>query len=143
MNWSRQERNKVRVRRDSSKLEEVKMPIYEYWCGSCHKKVSLYQREFSSSPSCPHCGSSKLKRIFSTFSVHKTYKDVYENILSDRELTQSMMHNDPRALAEWNKRMSGGEKVAPEYEEIVERMGRGEQPAEQIKERRKEFLVEE
>jgi len=36
-----------------------------------------------------------------------------------------MMRNDPRALAEWNRRMSGGEKVAPEYEEITERMRRG------------------
>jgi len=115
------------------------MPIYEYWCDSCQRKVSLYQREFSSLPSCPYCGSSKLKRIFSTFSVHKTYKDVYEDILSDRELTQGMMSGNPRALNEWNKRMSGGEKPPPEYEEITERMERGEVPVEQIEEKRKGF----
>ncbi len=116
------------------------MPIYEYWCSFCRKKGSLYQQGFSSSPpSCPYCGSSKLERIFSTFSLHKTYKDIYEGILSDRELTQGMMHNEPRALAEWNKRMGGGEKAAPEYEEITQRMERGEWPAKQIQERRKEF----
>jgi len=71
--------------------------------------------------------------------MHKTYKDVYEDILSDRELTQGMMRDDPRALAEWNKRMSQGEKVAPEYEEITERMERGEQPAKQIEEKRREL----
>ena len=71
--------------------------------------------------------------------MHKTYKDVYEDILSDRELTQGMMRDDPRTLAEWNKRMSQGEKVAPEYEEITERMERGEQPAKQIKEKRREL----
>ncbi len=120
------------------------MPIYEYWCSPCQKKVSLYQRGFSSSPPpCPHCGNSQLKRIFSTFSMHKTYKDVYEDILSDRELTQGMVHNDPRALIEWNKRMSGGEEAGPEYEEITERMERGEWPVEQIQEKRKEFLGEE
>ena len=119
------------------------MPIYEYWCDSCRRIISLYQREFSSSASCPQCGNSQLKRIFSTFSLHKTYQDVYEDILSDRELTRGMMRNDPRALAEWNRRMSGGEKVAPEYEEITERMGRGEWPTEQIEEKRKEFLGEE
>jgi hypothetical protein len=77
--------------------------------------------------------------VFSTFSVKKTYKDVYENILSDRELTQGMMRDDPRALAEWNKRMSGGEKSSPEYEEITDRMERGEWPAAQIEQERKEY----
>lgn len=117
------------------------MPIYEYWCSSCQREVTLYQQGFSSSsPSCPYCGNSGLKRLFSTFSVQKTYKDVYEDILSDRELTQRMMRNEPSALAEWNKRLTRGEKVGPEYEEITERMERGEWPAKQIEERRKELF---
>ena len=119
------------------------MPIYEYWCSFCQRKVSLYRRELSPPASCPYCGNSELKRIFSTFSTHKTYKDVYEGILSDHELTQGMMRNDPRALAEWNKRMSGGEKPPPEYEEITERMQRDEWPIEQIEAKRKELFSEE
>jgi hypothetical protein len=71
--------------------------------------------------------------------VQKTYKDAYEDILSDRELTQGMMRDDPRAMAEWNKRMSGGERPAPAYEEITERMEAGEWPAAQIAEKRKDF----
>jgi hypothetical protein len=67
------------------------------------------------------------------------YRDVYEDILSDRELTQGMMRDDPRAIAEWNKRMSSGEKSPPEYEEITERMERGEWPVAQMEEKRKEF----
>jgi len=90
-------------------------------------------------PDCPHCNHRELKRIFSTFSVQKTYKDVYEDILSDRELTQGMMRDDPRAMVEWSKRMSGGEKLAPEYQEITERMEAGEWPAAQIAEKRKQF----
>jgi len=117
------------------------MPIYEYWCDSCRRIVSSYQQSSSlSAPPCPRCGSSQLRRVFSTFSVQKTYKDVYEDILSDRELTQGMMRNDPRALAEWSRRMSNGERPPPEYQEITERMERGEWPAAQIEERRKEFL---
>ena len=77
--------------------------------------------------------------MFSAFSMHKTHKDVYEDILSDRDLTRGMLGNDARALAEWNRRMSGGEKVAPEYEEIMERMERGELPAEQIEEKRRDL----
>ena len=53
------------------------------------------------------------------------------------------MRNDPRALADWNKRMSQGEKVGPEYEELAERMENGEWPIEQMVEKRKEFFGEE
>jgi putative FmdB family regulatory protein len=116
------------------------MPIYEYWCDSCRRVVSSYRRTSSvPPPPCPRCGNIELKRIVSTFSVQKTYRDVYEDILSDRELTQGMMRDDPRALAEWNKRMSDGEKSPPEYEELTERMETGEWPVAQIEEKRKEF----
>ena len=71
--------------------------------------------------------------------MQKTYKDVYEDILSDRELTQGMMRDDPRAIAEWNKRMSSGEKSPPEYEELTERMERGEWPVTQVEEKRRQF----
>ena len=40
-----------------------------------------------------------------------------------------LMNNDPRSLAEWNKKMSGGEPIAPEYQETMERMERGDMPA--------------
>ncbi len=116
------------------------MPIYEYRCDSCRRVVSSYRQNSSvPPPSCPRCGNSELKRIFSTFSVQRTYRDVYEDILSDRELTQGMMRDDPRAITEWNKRMSGGEKSPPEYEEITERMEGGEWPITQIEEKRKQF----
>ena len=107
------------------------MPIYEYWCNHCHRKVTLYnQVSTATPPTCPQCSSSELRRLFSTFSVRKTDKDIYEDILSDAQLTNGLMENNPKALAEWNKRMSRGEKVAPEYEEMVDKMEKGEMPAE-------------
>jgi hypothetical protein len=72
-------------------------------------------------------------RLFSSFTVRGGgYKEVYEDILSDRRLVDGMMRNDPRALAEWNKRMSRGmdEETAPEYQEMLERMEQGEMPEE-------------
>ncbi|MFU8795921.1 MAG: FmdB family zinc ribbon protein [Dehalococcoidia bacterium] len=117
------------------------MPIYEYWCEACRRVVSSYRPGFSSPLlSCPACDGTGLRRVFSTFSVQRTYRDTYEEILSDRQLTQGMMRNDPRALAEWSKKMSSGEKCAPEYEELSERMERGEWPADQIEEKRRQIL---
>ena len=107
------------------------MPLYEYRCRHCQRKVTLYLRAFSqSSPSCPQCGNDTLQRLFSAFSVHKTDSGIYEDILSDSQLTKGMLNNDPRALVEWNKRMSRGEETAPEYEEMIDKMEHGEMPAE-------------
>lgn len=117
------------------------MPVYEYWCESCGRVVSSYRQTFSEpAPPCPLCNSTGLRRVFSTFSVQKTYRDVYEDILSDRQLTQGMLRNDPRALAEWSRKMSCGDESTPEYEEMAERMERGEWPAAQIDQKRKEIF---
>ena len=105
------------------------MPVYEYWCKNCKSKVEIYLPKFTGeSQLCPKCQQDSLNRIFSSFMVQKSYKDVYDNILSDAQLTRGLMNNDPRALAEWNKQMSGGEPIAPEYQETMERMERGDMP---------------
>ena len=112
------------------------MPIYEYRCSACQCKVSIYVREFSASPKCPSCGSGALSRLFSTFAIRGTYKDIYEDILGDNRLVSGLVQNDPRALADWNRRMSRGmdEQPAPEYEEMLDRMDHGEMPKEFTKE---------
>jgi len=107
------------------------MPVYEYRCNNCQRKVAIYQRSFSTSAKCPRCGGEDLTRLFSTFTVRGTSKDIYDDILSDQRLTEGLMRNDPRALAEWNKRMTRGmedQTITPEYEEMLARMDHGEMP---------------
>ena len=107
------------------------MPLYEYRCSGCRRRVTILIRDSSgSSITCPDCSSTELERVFSKFSVRKSEQAVYDDILSDSQLTGGLMHNDPRALAEWNKRMSQGtdEEIAPEYDEMLDRMKAGEMP---------------
>ena len=105
------------------------MPIYEYRCNSCRRRVSILVLSPSESTlACPSCGGTELSRLFSTFSVRKSEQSIYDNILSDAQLVRGLESNDPRALAEWNKQMSQGEKVAPEYEEMLEKLEAGEMP---------------
>lgn len=119
------------------------MPIYEYWCSSCHRAISSYRQiTCAKPPPCPYCGNKDLERVFSTFSIARTQASVYEGILSDRELTQGMLRDDPRALAEWSKRMSGGEQPSPEYEEITERMEKGEWPNAEIDRKKRDLWSE-
>ena len=105
------------------------MPIYEYRCNSCRRRVSMLVRSSSeSSVACPHCGSTELNRLFSTFAIRKTDQDIYDDILSDAGLVKGLESDDPRALAEWNKRISRGEGIAPEYEEAMNKLEAGEMP---------------
>ncbi len=110
------------------------MPVYEYRCENCKRKVSVFSRGFDPDPStkCPRCGSPDLSRLFSTFRMGKgeTYyrKDFYEEILGDRQLVRGLESNDPKALAQWNKKMmqATGDDIAPEYEGFQERLEAGE-----------------
>lgn len=113
------------------------MPIYEYFCQKCRHKFTVLVRrpETGQDSSCPRCHCPETRRIFSLFSVRgKTDRDVYEDILGDQQLTRGMLSEDPRALAAWNRRMSQGsdEETGPEYEEMLERMDKGEMPSSEM-----------
>ncbi|MEE8372954.1 MAG: zinc ribbon domain-containing protein [Dehalococcoidia bacterium] len=116
------------------------MPIYEYRCNSCSGKVDVFVQAISvpSSPVCSRCGSQDLSRIFSRFAVRrsKSDKSVYDDILSDTKLTRGLMHNDPRALAEWSRKMSraADEDSTPETEELLDRMDAGVDVSEIVEE---------
>jgi len=46
------------------------MPIYEYECGSCGGRVERLVRNAADVPkSCPSCGSRKISKLLSAFSV--------------------------------------------------------------------------
>lgn len=116
------------------------MPIYEYRCNNCRRKVEVFVQSFSTSSntSCTHCGSDNLSRIFSRFAVRKSKNDksVYDDILSDRKLTDGLMRNDPRALAKWSRKMSraADEDITPETEELMDRLDAGADVSEVIEE---------
>jgi len=108
------------------------MPIYEYRCSNCRRRVDIFVQGFSppTDPSCNKCGSKELHRIYSSFAMRRSKNDrgVYDEILSDSKLTSGLMRNDPRALAEWSRKMARatGEDVTPESEEIMSRLDAGE-----------------
>jgi len=112
------------------------MPIYEYRCDKCGRKVEVFARDHTkvSSPTCGHCGSDEMSRVFSKFAVRRSRNDkgVYDDILSDRKLTDGLMRNDPRALAEWSRKMSraADEDATPETDELMDRLDAGEDVSE-------------
>ena len=52
------------------------MPIYEYECKDCGKESEMLVRSSEEGVVCPSCGSSSLKKMFSTFAVSMAAKSV-------------------------------------------------------------------
>lgn len=109
------------------------MPIYEYFCADCRKRVSVFFRTFSEASDeaarCPNCAGAHLRRLVSRVAVLKSEESRMEN-LADPSLMSGLESEDPRALASFMRRMSGemGEPLDAEMTEVLDRLESGESP---------------
>jgi putative FmdB family regulatory protein len=106
------------------------MPLYEYRCQNCHRRVTLL-RSFSDSsePRCPECQSEDLTRLISRVAVLRSEDSRLEN-LADPSSLADLDESDPRSVARWMRKMSEetGEDMGPEFDEMVGRLESGESP---------------
>jgi putative FmdB family regulatory protein len=110
------------------------MPIYEYRCADCRRRVSLFHRSFASiedDPTCPHCGGTRLDRIISRVAVVRSEESRLDD-LADPSMLGDLDENDPKSLARWMRKMSGevGEEMPPEFDEVIDRLESGQSPEE-------------
>ena len=102
------------------------MPIYEYRCNSCRKRTAVFVRTVSSpaAPTCEHCGSEDVERLFSRVAVLRGEDglDMAESSLGDVD------ENDPRSVARWVRKMSRdmGEPLDAGMQSELERMEAGD-----------------
>lgn len=106
------------------------MPIYEFLCGGCGKRVEVFRRSVASTAPlvCPNCGGSNLQRLISRFAVHRG-GSIYGSA-DEESYLDGLDSEDPRAMAAWARRMSreSGEPVDPEVEQLVSRLEAGQMP---------------
>ncbi len=109
------------------------MPIYEYRCHNCQRRVSIWWRTFSEaetgSARCTHCGSEALSRLVSRVRVVRSEESRLED-LADPSSFGDLDENDPRSIARFMRKMSDevGEDLGSEFEEVVDRLESGESP---------------
>jgi putative FmdB family regulatory protein len=107
------------------------MPVYEYRCQGCKRRVSVFFRSFSavSDPVCPQCGSIQLTKLVSRVAVMKSEESRLDD-LADPSNLAGLDENDPKSMARWAKKMGQemGEDLGPDYEEMIDRMEAGEMP---------------
>ena len=102
------------------------MPIYEYECHGCRRRVSLLvlSPSTAAAPRCPRCGSLDLSRLMSRFATVKS-EDARLESLADPSQYGDLDENDPRSMARFMKRMGDemgedlGEDVDAAMEEAI------------------------
>lgn len=109
------------------------MPIYEYVCFDCRKRVSVFFRSMRAAqeetPRCPECEGLRIRRLASRVAVMKS-EDRRLDDMADPSLMAGLEHEDPRALARFMRQMSDemGEPLDPEMNEMIHRLEAGEDP---------------
>ena len=109
------------------------MPIYEYGCYDCRKRVNLFFRSFAEVESrpavCPRCGGTHLKRLVSKVAFVRSEESRLDN-LADPSNLAGLDENDPKSMARWMRKMSQemGEDLGDEFKEVVDRLEAGEDP---------------
>ena len=106
------------------------MPIYEYDCGDCRRRVSLLLRTFAAaaSPACPRCGGANLTRLMSRFATVKS-EDARLESLADPSALGDLDENDPGSVARFMKKMGKelGDDLGDDFDSAVdEAMAEGE-----------------
>jgi putative FmdB family regulatory protein len=120
------------------------MPIYEYRCDDCRRKVSLFFGSFSVAErkieageiECPRCGSKKLDRLMSRVNMVRGEDALSEDAMPDMDgmggMFDGLEDDDPRSVARWARRMkdSLGEEadMGPEFDQALARIEAGEDP---------------
>ncbi len=99
------------------------MPIYEYHCEDCRRRVSLLVRSIShpGTPTCPRCGGHRLERLMSRFARVKS-EEARMDSLADPSNFGDLDENDPKSVARWAKKMGKemGEDLGEDFDQVME-----------------------
>ncbi|MDY6867140.1 MAG: FmdB family zinc ribbon protein [Chloroflexota bacterium] len=113
------------------------MPTYEYHCQKCKKRFEIfltYDEYDTGSISCPNCGSTDVQRLIGKIRIAKSEDSRIEDMVDPANLDG--IEDDPKALGRLMRKMGNemGEDVGPEFDEVVSRLEKGQDPDQITKE---------
>jgi len=109
------------------------MPIYEYRCQDCRKKISVFFRTLSAvdhnAARCPQCGGKNLSRLVSRVRALRSEESRLDS-LADNSMLSGLDENDPKSMGRMLRKMARetGEDMPPEFDEAMGRLEAGESP---------------
>lgn len=107
------------------------MPVYEFRCRSCQKKLSFFVKSINDplAPVCSFCGSTDLSRLFSSFAYHKSMADIHEESGSPDNASPDY-YSDPRNIGRWTEKKfkEMGMEMPSQIQDMIDAARDGEMP---------------
>jgi putative FmdB family regulatory protein len=111
------------------------MPIYQYDCGGCGRRVDIFFRSISkvSAARCPECGSKRLRRVVSRVARTRSESERVASIDVEQELGR-MESGDVGGFARWARRVGDrlDDELGSDFRQIAEQAEAGEDPIERV-----------
>jgi putative FmdB family regulatory protein len=117
------------------------MPLYDYVCLNCEKRFDVFMTyaEYGTQPvKCSHCGSKNVHRRVPRVRVAKSEESRMDSLAGDFSDPSALagLENDPQAMGRMMRKMGNemGEELPPEFNDVVDRLEKGQSPDEIEKE---------
>ncbi len=110
------------------------MPTYDFICNDCHQRFEVFLTfsEYGKKPvTCVHCHSKNVRRRMTKVRIAKSEESRMES-MSDEFSGMEGMEDDPKAMGRMMRKMGNemGEDLPPEFNEVVDRLEKGQSPEE-------------
>jgi putative FmdB family regulatory protein len=117
------------------------MPLYDYYCPDCKSRFDVFMTysEYGSRPvTCSICGGKNVRRRLPRVRVAKSEESRMDSLAGDFSDPSALagLENDPQAMGRMMRKMGKelGEEMPPEFEDVVDRLEKGQSPEEIEKE---------
>ena len=111
------------------------MPLYDFICQDCQQRFDVFMTyaEYGSRPvTCPHCQSGNVRRRVPRVRVAKSEEGRMESLAGDFSDPSALagLENDPQAMGRMMRKMGKelGEELPSEFNEVVDRLEKGQSP---------------
>ena len=113
------------------------MPLYDYYCLDCKSRFDVFMTytEYGTRPvTCSVCGSKNVRRRVPRVRVAKSEESRMDSLAGDFSDPSALagLENDPQAMGRMMRKMGKelGEEMPPEFDDVVDRLEKGQSPEE-------------
>src|SRR5512147_1188107 len=108
------------------------MPSYDFICNDCNQRFDVFQTfaEYGKVPvTCTHCNSKNVRRRMTRVRVARSEESRMESMADDFSGFEGL-EEDPKAMGRMMRKMGKemGEDLPPEFDEVVDRLEKGQCP---------------
>lgn len=106
------------------------MPIYEYYCQTCRKEISIWFGSIAQAAAraaiCTDCGGESLTRLISNVAVARSDPAAAQQSCSPAHSAGSVRGESPQALAQAMRAAGAGRDMGKDFQEVAGRLETGE-----------------